>query len=303
MIRIGLMDLDTGHALAFTKRLNDMADVKVTAVFDHGDVRDASEIAAFADMFDCQVAESIQHLAGMVDGVMVLGVDWNKRFERAAQLIKRNVPVFMCKPTVGSVADVESLIALQQQTGSLVMTGSGWRWCLPTQQAASTINISNLTHFAVHAPMPRFYYGVHGWEFLAGLLGAGVQWIEPVQITEKSAHFTCAHISGVVGDVYVGSDRARVIQWADDKGEHELELDIPSIQLGFCQTFVDMIKTGKMPAPIASQLMPVRCGILAEQSCELGRRVMAGELDQNRIVTTTQFMQTYHARPLLPQAV
>jgi hypothetical protein len=303
MIRIGLMDLDTGHALAFTKRLNDMDDVKVTAVYDHGDVRDPAEIHAFADVYDCQVADTIEQLATMVDGVMVLGVDWNKRFERAAKLIKRNVPVFMCKPSVGSVADIQSLISLQEQTSSLVMTGSGWRWCIPTQQAAAKIDISKVTHFTVHSPMPRFYYGVHAWEFLAGLLGPGVQWVEPLKITDDFAHFKCTHASGVEGDVYVGGDRVRIAEWTDDQGDHELELDIQSIQMGFCHTFVQMIKTGNMPATMSSGLEPVRCAILAEQACESGKRVSMNELEPNRIVTTTEFMTTYHARPLLPEKV
>lgn len=80
MIRIGMLDMDTGHGIAFTNRLNNMVNVRVTAVYDHGDVRSGEDVQAFCDSKDCVLADSIEALAESVDGVMVLGVDWNKRF-------------------------------------------------------------------------------------------------------------------------------------------------------------------------------------------------------------------------------
>lgn len=213
------------------------------------------------------------------------------------------MPVFICKPAVGSVKDVDNLIALQQRTGSLVMSGSGWRWCHPTQEAAATIHLSHIRHFAVHSPGPRFYYGIHAWEFLAGLLGAGIQWVEPVELTDNHSHFRCEHQSGVQGDIYIGGDRVRVIQWGDELGEHELELPIPDIHDGFCRTFVQMIKTGQMPSDIRSQLEPIRSALLAEQACELGCRQEIGQLHSDRMVASDMFMTTYAPRPLIPTVI
>ncbi|HCD31600.1 MAG TPA: hypothetical protein DER01_04280 [Phycisphaerales bacterium] len=300
MIRIGMMDLDTGHGPAFTKRINAMDDVSVTAVYDHGDVRSSEEVRGFCDLHQCQLADSVEMLSELVDGVMVLGVNWNKRFERAAKLIERHVPVFICKPAVGSVSDLDALIAMQKRTGSLVMAGSGWRWAKSTQDAAAKIDISQVSHFAVHSPNPRFYYGIHAWEFLAGLLGPGIQWIETVETSEKYTHYHCAHQSGVEGDVYIGGDRVRVIQWTDQKGEHEIELPIPEIHDGFCKTFVQMIRTGRMPADITSQLDPIVSALLGEQASEVGVRQPIEMLESNRYVASEDFMSTYTPRPLLP---
>ncbi len=47
MIRIGMMDLDTGHGPAFTNRLNEMDGVAVTAVYDHGEVRSREDVFGF----------------------------------------------------------------------------------------------------------------------------------------------------------------------------------------------------------------------------------------------------------------
>jgi hypothetical protein len=239
-------------------------------------------------------------LASLVDGVMVLGVDWNKRFERAAQLIQRHVPVFICKPALGSVRDVDALIQMQHQTGSLVMAGSGWRWCKPTQEAAAIIDINTVTNFNVYSPSPRFYYGIHAWELLAGLLGPGIQWVELVQATNDMTQFKCAHQSGVEGMVHIGGEPRRLIQWCDATGEHELELPIPDIHEGFIGTFVQMIRTGKMPDRIESQLEPIRSALLAEQAFEKGIRQSLSELEMDRSVSSTEFMSTYDPRPLLP---
>lgn len=303
MIRIGMLDLDTGHGPAFTNKLNSMEGVRVTAVYDHGDVRTPEDVHAFRELKDCVLADSVEALAEMVDGVMVLGVDWNKRFERAAKLIERHVPVFICKPAVGSVKDVDRLTAMQQRTGSLVMVGSGWRWCRPTQDASTSIDIQKVSRFAVYSPGPRFYYGIHAWEFLAGVLGPEIQWVDVVETGEKFTHYRCALTSGVEGDVFIGGDRVRVMQWTDEKGDHELELPIPDIHEGFCGTFVRMIKTGKMPADIQTQLEPIRSALLGEQACEYGKRQIMSDLESDRIVLSDTFMATYQPKPLVPAAV
>lgn len=300
MIRIGMMDLDTGHGPAFTKALNNMDDVRVTAVFDHGDVRSASDVKAFCNLHDCFLADSVEELATRVDGVMVLGVDWNQRFARARALIHRHVPIFICKPAVGSVRDIDGLIKMQQQNGSLVMAGSGWRWCSATQQAAGAIDVGSVKQFAVHSPKPRFYYGIHAWEFLAGLLGSGIQWVELLNEADGYTQFACKHHSGPEGKIHIGGPRQRVIQWIDDAGQHELELQIHDIHQGFCRTFVEMIRTGKMPAPIDQQLEPIRSALLAEQACERGSRQQISELQPDRQVSAQSFMATYEPRTLIP---
>lgn len=303
MIRIGIVDMDTGHGAAFTKRINQFEGVRVTGIFDHGDVRSRDEVAAFCKLHDCVHCQSLDALAQIVDGVMVLGVDWNKRFSRAATFINRHIPVFICKPSVGSVVDLEGLIQMQHRTGSLVMAGSGWRWAQPTQSAAARLDLSQVTQVTVHSPNPRFYYGIHAWELLTGLLGPGIQWIERLDETDGCTRFACEHRCGAQGLVIIGGARQRVIQWTDQQGDHELELAIPDIHMGFCWTFVQMIRTGQMPADIASQLEPVRCALLAEQACERGQRQSMAELELDRGVSSNVFMDTYTVKPLIPVGV
>ncbi len=199
----------------------------------------------------------------------------------------------MCKPALGSVADMQKLVALQAQTQSLLMMGSGWRWCDPSQQAATKIDHATVKTFDVYAPRPRFYYGIHAWEFLAGVFGPDVNWIERISEVDGYTKYRCELASGIQGHVHVGSDIQRVIQWEDHKGKHELTLDISAIQLGFCKTFVEMIRTGKMPAPIASQIKPICNAMLAEQVCELGGRQTINQLEEDRIVDSTEFMKNY----------
>lgn len=293
MIRIGMMDLDTGHAPAFTKFLNNMDGVVVTAVYDHGEIRRCEDVQGFCAQNKCVFTQTYDELADQVDGVMVLGVNWNHRVERACEMIKRKVPVFMCKPVLGSVADMQKLVALQEQTQSLVMMGSGWRWCDPTQLAATKIVYATVKTFDVYAPCPRFYYGIHAWEFLAGVFGPDINWIQRISEVDGYTKYQCELASGVQGHVHVGGQTQRVIQWEDHQGKHELALEIPAVHHGFCNTFIQMIRTRKMPAPIASQIKPIGNAILAEQACELGGRQSIGQLEQDRVVDSTEFMKNY----------
>src|SRR5437867_1141157 len=109
--------------------INRTADLKVTAVWDGGEVHPSGYAERFAREHGVNgVCATLEELVASVDAGMVLGQNWDLHVERARPFLEAGKPVFIDKPVVGSVADAETPLALEARTGTPVMGGSALRY-------------------------------------------------------------------------------------------------------------------------------------------------------------------------------
>ena len=112
MINIGLVDLDTTHPAFFASLLKGGDDLRVTAVFDGGAVQTPEYVAHFAREHGvARVCASLDELVSSVDGAIVCSQNWDLRLERVRPFLEAGKPVFIDKPMVGSLRDMDALIA------------------------------------------------------------------------------------------------------------------------------------------------------------------------------------------------
>src|SRR6476659_9195846 len=109
MIRLGLVDFDTSHAVEFTKRLNhvDIAEdqwvdgAKVVAGVP-GQSRVAAgvipENSETLKRYGVTLLDDPAELFGKIDAVLVVSVDGNVHVERASPFLERGMPTFVDKP-------------------------------------------------------------------------------------------------------------------------------------------------------------------------------------------------------------
>src|SRR5512135_2318886 len=121
MIRIGLVDLDTSHPHAFVGILQTMAGVEVTALWDGHDVWPPGYDQQFArDHGIASVCSRLEEMPDLVDAAMIHGTNWDTHVEKALVFMKAGKPILIDKPMVGSIADCDRLLNLQQKYGTLV---------------------------------------------------------------------------------------------------------------------------------------------------------------------------------------
>ncbi|MBL63227.1 MAG: dehydrogenase [Opitutae bacterium] len=189
-IRIGLIGLDTSHAVAFTKILNDPKNAqhvpggKVVAAFKGGsrdipsswDRVDKYTEKLEAD-FGVKLYPSIEEMCKNVDAVLLESLDGRPHLKQAIPVIEAGLPMFIDKPVAGSVKDALAIFAMAKKRGVPVFTSSSLRFAKNTQAVrnGSIGKIKRCETFSPCAIEPHhpdlFWYGIHGVESLFTVMG------------------------------------------------------------------------------------------------------------------------------------
>lgn len=192
-IRVGIIGLDTSHAIAFTRLLNDektpteLANCRVVAAYPRGSkdiVSSASRIPRYTkdiQKYGVKIVDSIEALLSQVDAVLLETNDGRPHLEQLRLVLKAKKPVFIDKPTAASLADVVSIFNEAKKAGVPCFSSSSLRYGKNTQ-AARHGSLGKVTHCETHSPASiekthpdLFWYGIHGVESLFTVMGKGCQ--------------------------------------------------------------------------------------------------------------------------------
>jgi len=192
MLRIGLIGLDTSHAVAFTKALNSpdspeyALGARVVAAFKGG----SPDIPASRDRIEKFTEEltnrwgvvlvpTIEDLCRQVDAVMLTSVDGRVHLAQARPVIEAGKRLFIDKPMAASLRDGLAIFELARQRGVAVISCSSLRYGTNTQ-AVRNGAIGRVVSAETESPMTiepthpeLFWYGIHGVESLLTVMGAG----------------------------------------------------------------------------------------------------------------------------------
>ena len=173
MIRIGVVNIDVSHPMAFSQYLMKENRARYVAVYNEG-FRGDDEVESFISKFNLEKrCSSIEELADSVDVGFIQGCNWNKHIENARPFIEKGKPVFIDKPIVGSLADcsiIEDLVA----KGAVILGSSSVRYAneiveflaIPEEERGKIVNIFGTSG------VDEFNYGIHIVEGICGLVGA-----------------------------------------------------------------------------------------------------------------------------------
>jgi predicted dehydrogenase len=189
--RIGMIGLDTGHCVAFTKTLNDpLADDKyggyrvVAAVPEGTDQIEAwknriPEFTLEVRNQGVKIVDSIEDMLEMVDVVILTCIDGNKHLEQALPVLKAGKRLFIDKPFAGSLSDACAIVAAAEQYHVPMFSSSSLRYLNGAKEIAEgkigkVIGAETYSpaHIEEHHP-DLFWYGVHGVEILFTIMGTG----------------------------------------------------------------------------------------------------------------------------------
>lgn len=223
--RIGMIGLDTSHAVAFTKVLNATNSphgCRVVAGFpmvsqDVASSRDRIEkyTAQLRDEFGVKIVAGIPELLAMVDGVMVESVDGRPHLEQARPAIEAGKPVFIDKPVAGNLADALEIFRLAKEKGVPCWSASSLRyapWAVEARAGAvgEVLGCDAFSPCSLEEHHPDLYwYGIHGVETLFTIMGTGCKSVRRVQTTDYE------QVTGIWADGRIGTFRGT------RKGKHD----------------------------------------------------------------------------------
>lgn len=191
VLKIGLIGLDTSHAPAFARILNDadyehyLPGAHVVAAFPGGSP-DVEASATRVDKFTQQVADygveivpDIPSLLPKVDAMILTSVDGRVHLEQVKPVIAAGKPVFIDKPMAASLADVQEIFRLANDANVPCFSASSLRFFPELQHALHDEKLGKVigcdayspAHLEPHHP-DLMWYGVHGVEILFTAMGA-----------------------------------------------------------------------------------------------------------------------------------
>lgn len=196
MIRLGIVDFDTSHAVEFTKRFNrvDIGDDQwVEGARVVAGVPGTSQLAPEVvpkntetlKKYGIELYNDPAELFGKIDAVLIEAVDGSVHRERATPFLERGIPTYVDKPFACSLADAKALVELSARKHVPMMSSSSLRYAPEVVEATSPAsNLGKIHGVATHGPAPLdakgrnpglFHYGIHPVEMLYTLMGAGCE--------------------------------------------------------------------------------------------------------------------------------
>ena len=191
-IRVGIIGLDTSHAIAFAKQLNvepteETKGVRVVCAYPKGswDIESSvSRIPKYTEEVQAmgiEIVDSIDALLERVDAVLLETNDGRPHFEQALQVFKAGKPVFIDKPLAASLPDAIAIFMAAEQYGTPMFTTSSLRYAEGAQKARAggfgeVLGVTSYSPCHLEKTHPEiFWYGMHGCEALYTAMGTGCE--------------------------------------------------------------------------------------------------------------------------------
>ncbi|WP_437224559.1 Gfo/Idh/MocA family protein [Planctomicrobium sp. SH661] len=234
VIKLGIIGVDTSHAIHFTRMFNDstaadhVPGCRVVATYPYGSTEIPSSSSRIPgntkelEKYGVQAVASIEELLPLVDAVLLETNDGNPRLQQARLVIQAGKPMFIDKPVAASLADTGMILQEAQAANVPVFSTSSCRF-MEGAKAAREGALGKIYGCDTYGPESRepshptlFWYGIHGVEALFTVMGPGCESVTRVE-TETS-------------DVVVG-------RWRDGRigtfrGLYSLPQDGPKIDFG-----------------------------------------------------------------------
>jgi predicted dehydrogenase len=203
-LRVGMIGLDTSHAPAFTKLLNDpaapeeLAGCPVVVATPQGspDLQaSAARVGKFTQEvrdLGVEIVDTVDALVAKCDVVLLESVDGRVHLEQALPVLRAGKPVFIDKPLAASLVDAVAIVEVAQRRKVPLFSSSALRFS-PGVQAmrhGAQAGIGPVRHAETTGPCAHepthpdlFWYGIHGIEALFTVMGPECTVVRRTQAT------------------------------------------------------------------------------------------------------------------------
>jgi predicted dehydrogenase len=272
MIKLGILDFDTSHVIAFTTRLNHKGEAKDQWV-------DGAEVVIGCpgeskimperipgykkemEKLGVPLVERPEEMIGKVDGMLIESQEGAAHWERARPFLEAGIPCYVDKPFACGVADARKMMELAAAKKVPIFSSSSLRYATELVdfvsegklQGAVAYGPAHLNDKDVTRNPGLYHYGIHAVEVLYTLMGPGCRQVACTH--EKDVDI----VTGVWKDGRAATVRGRRGPNSDaygftafgDKGVQHVPIDTKYIYRDLLRKIVEMFETKKAPLDVA----------------------------------------------------
>jgi predicted dehydrogenase len=192
-LRAGIIGLDTSHAIAFTRLLNDeraaedLAGCRVVAAYPKGSPDIESSVSRVPKYTEemrglgVEIVDSIEALLERVDVVLLETNDGRPHLQQALPVLRAGKPLFIDKPIAGCLRDAVAIFAAAREHQTPVFSSSSLRYTEGAQAIrggaiGDVLGCDAYSPCSLEPTHPDLYwYGIHGVETLFTVMGTGCE--------------------------------------------------------------------------------------------------------------------------------
>ena len=223
MIRLGIVDFDSSHAVEYTKRFNHVGvdsdqcvdGARVVSGCPGTSTMSAERIAPHTQQlrdYGVTIVDKPTDMLGEIDGVLILSLCGDVHGERVRPFLTAGVPAYVDKPFTCSLSAAREIVRLAGENGVAVFSASAMRFAeevLEFQRRAADYGpVQGAVSFGPAQRMSGnpglFHYGIHPTELLFAVMGPGCAEVMNVRTT------TAEVVTGRWRDDRVGTLRGLV---------------------------------------------------------------------------------------------
>lgn len=262
MIRIGVVNIDTSHPRAFSQFLLKEERARYAAVYNDG-FRGDEEVDAFIKKCGLEKrCSSIEELADYVDIGFIQSCNWDNHLIQAMPFIRKNKPVFIDKPVVGSLADCRRLEELCEK-GAVILGSSSLRYAqeIVDFHAMDGAERGEIVNIFCTSGVDDFNYCIHAVEAIGGLAGTGavsVRFAGRASVDGKVCDtYLIRYDNGVtaVYNAFQGQWQPFVMAIMTTKSTFHFRIDDGKLYGGLLNRVCDYMETGINKMASASELV------------------------------------------------
>ena len=266
MIRLGMLDFDTSHSVAFTTRLNHVGVEKEQFVEGAkvvigcpGESKVSPEripgFTAAMKKYGVPLVEKPEEMIGKVDAMLIEAVDGSVHYERSKPFLEAGIPCFVDKPFACSVADARKMIDLAAKKKLPIFSSSALRYATEVAQYVADPKHGKVLGCLTYGPASThernpglFHYGIHAVEMLYALMGAGCERVSCVH--DKGADVATGHWKdgrvATVRGIRAGASSFGFTAFAE-KAVHATPVGSRFFYRDLLKKVIHMFETGKPP--------------------------------------------------------
>ena len=252
MIRVGVVNIDTSHPMAFGQKMIDDGRARYVAIYNDG-FRGDDEVQGFMQKYELEKhCQSVEELAGMVDIGFIQGCNWDTHLNYVDPFIKLGKPVFIDKPIVGSMPDLKKLQELTA-AGAVILGSSSARYAqeivdfleIPVEERGEIVSIFG------SCGVDEFNYGVHIVEIIGGLMGTGAKdcrFAGKATVGGKLCEtYLATYENGVSAtySLFTGTWQPFTVTIQTTKKTYTFTVDTSKIYMAMLKRIFDYMETGK----------------------------------------------------------
>jgi predicted dehydrogenase len=249
MIRIGVVNIDTSHPVAFARILHAGSRARYVALYNDG-FRDDEECATFIRGFGLEArCRTIAELADRVDVGFLQSTNWDLHVKHAIPFIERHKPVFIDKPLVGNLKDCLKLEQLAAQ-GAVILGCSSVRYApeIDALLARPAAERGEIVSVFGTVGVDEFNYACHIVEAIGAVAGAGAETVRHAAGAVSGEHrcdtYTVEFGGGrsAVFSVYQGQYQPFELSVITTKTVHHFRIDTGKIYAALLERVMDAVE-------------------------------------------------------------